>query len=195
MNMEHLIEQFKRNHGFLKTKDFCTRNDWRNLRKLTDSNQAVKIKNGVYKLTDYQVNDQHIEVANIIPGGVFCMFTAWRYYSLSVYNPHEFCVAIRKRQKIVLPSYPPVKLFFWIDDYYLLGISETIIENQTVNIYDLERSVCDAVRFRNKIGIDMMSEILKNYLKIENRDLNRLSQYAKQLRIEKIMNETITVML
>ena len=193
--MEHLIEQFKSNHGFLKTKDFCSRNDWRALRKLEDINVVVKIKKGVYKLNDDTVIDQHVEVANIIPDGVFCMFTAWRYYHLSVYNPHEFCVAIQKKQKIVLPTYPPVKLFYWIDDFYLLGITETLIDNQKVKIYDIEKSVCDAVRFRNKIGIEMMSEILKNYLKLKGKNLNRLAQYAKQLRIEKIMNETVTVML
>ena len=189
------MKQFKKNHGFLRTKDLRSRNDWRNLRKLSDDNLIVKIKRGLYRLNDDTVDNQYAEVGNSIPDGVFCMFTAWQYYNLSVYNPHEFYVAIRKKQKIVLPEYPPVKLFYWIDDFYLLGITEVVVDKQKIKIYDLEKSVCDAVRFRNKIGIDMMSEIIKNYLKRKDKNLNKLAKYAKQLRIEKTTQTIITPML
>jgi predicted transcriptional regulator of viral defense system len=180
---------------FVKTNDFTKRNQWYQLKKMIEQGTVTKVKRGVYYVGSEITLDQHVEVAEIIPDGVFCMFTAWRYYDLSVYNPHEFYVAIRKKQKINLPAYPPIKLFYWIDEFYLLGIAEIQIDNQTVKMYDLERSVCDAMRFRNKIGIDMMSEILKNYLKRKDKNLNKLSQYAKQLRIEKMMIELITVML
>ena len=193
--MENLIKIFKENNGFLGSKDIGSRNNWRELRKILDNNIAIKIKKGLYRLNEDVTIDQHVEIVKIIPDGIFCMFTAWRYYNLSVYNPYEFNVAIRKKQKIVLPIYPPIKLYYWIDKFYFLGIIEIIIDNQKIKIYDLEKSVCDAVRFRNKIGIDMMSEILKNYLKRQDKDLNKLAEYASQLRIEKVMGEIITVML
>jgi len=193
--VENLIQQFERNNGFLRTKDLHSRSDWRNLRKLADSDTIVKIKRGLYRLNDDTIINQHAEIANTIPDGVFCMFTAWQYYNLSVYNPFEFYVAIRKKQKIVLPKYPPVKLFYWIDDFYLLGITEGIIDNQKIKIYDLEKSVCDAIRFRNKIGIDTMSEVIKNYLKRKDKNLNKLTQYAKILRIEKTLQTIIMPML
>ena len=157
-------EKFSVNHGFLKTKDIRSRSEWRELRKLMNDNSIEKIKKGLYRLNDVEC-DQTVEVAKMIPDGVFCLFTAWQHYNLSVYNPFEFYVAIRKKQKLILPDYPPVKLCYWIDKFYLLGITEIFVENQPVKIYDLEKSVCDAMRFRNKVGIDMTSEILKNYLK------------------------------
>ena len=180
---------------FVKTKEFTKRNQWYQLNKLIEQGLVTKVKQGVYYVGADIMLDQHAEVAKIVPDGVFCMFTAWRYYNLSVYNPYEFYVAIRKKQKIVLPTYPPIKLFYWIDKFYQIGITETVIDNQTVKIYDLEKTVCDAVRFRNKIGINMMSEILKNYLKRQDKDLNKLAHYAKQLRIEKMITEIITIML
>ena len=192
--MTRIEEGFSANHGFLKTKEIRSRSQWRELRKLLDNNSIIKIKNGLYRLNDI-VCDQKVEVAKIIPDGVFCLFTAWQHYNLSVYNPYEFYVAIRKKQKLTLPAYPPVKLYFWIDKNYLLGITEIVIDNQIVKIYDLEKSVCDAVRFRNKVGIDITSEIMKNYLKRQDKDLNKLSQYARLLRIEKVMRDIVTVML
>jgi predicted transcriptional regulator of viral defense system len=192
---DNLMSKFKKNHGFLGTKGLNSRNEWRELRKLEDNDSVIKIKKGLYRLNNGKMIDQRAEVAKIIPDGVFCMFTAWRHYNLSLYNPFEFYVAIRKKQKITLPAYPPVKLYYWIDKSYCLGITNIMLNNHPVKIYDLEKSACDAVRFRNKIGIDMMSEILKNYLKRQDKDLNRLSDYASQLRIGTVMQKFITVML
>ena len=193
--MESLTEIFRKNNGYLKTKDICLSSDWRELRRMLDLNLVIKIKKGLYRLNEKIDMDQRTEIVKIIPEGVFCMFTAWQYYNLSVYIPYEFYVAIRKKQKIVLPAYPPIKLYYWIDNFFLLGITEITVDNQKIKIYDLEKSVCDAVRFRNKIGVEMMSEILKNYIKRKDKNLIKLAEYAEILRIEKTMMEIMTVML
>ena len=187
-------EVFSTNHGFLETRDIRTRSGWRELRKLQNNNTIVKIKKGLYRL-DNVVCDQMVEVARMIPDGVFCLFTAWQYYNLSVYNPFEFYVAIRKKQKRILPAYPPVKLSYWIDKFYVLGITEIIVDNHPVKMYDLEKSVCDAVRFRNKVGLDIAFEVVKNYVRRKDRNFTKLSNYARPLRIEKIMQNMIMPML
>lgn len=190
---DNLTSKFKKNHGFLITKDLNSRNEWRELRRLEDNNSVIKIKKGLYRLNNGKMIDQHIEVAKIIPDGVFCMFTAWRHYNLSLYNPFEFYVAIRKKQKITLPAYPPVKLYYWIDKSYCLGITNIMLDNHPVKIYDLEKSVCDAVKYRTKIGIDAAAEILKNYLKRKDRNLSKLVSYAKKMRIEKTLKTYLEI--
>jgi len=182
------------NNGYLEAKTIRSRSEWRILQQLLDNKNIIKIKRGLYRLTVMEY-DQKAEVAKIIPDGVFCLFSAWQHHNLSVYNPFEFYVAIRNKQKVTLPAYPPVKLFYWIDPFYQLGITEILSDNQVIKIYDLEKSVCDAVRFRNKVGLDITSEILKSYLKRNDKNLNKLSQYAHQLRIEKTMRDFVTVML
>jgi len=188
-------ELFHANSGFLKAGDIRSRSEWRELRGLLDDNLIVKIKRGLYRLNDDTGYDQQIEVAKIVPDGVFCLFTAWQYYNLSVYSPFEFSVAIRKKQKIILPAYPPIKLYYWIDKFYLLGITEIVIDNQRVKIYDLEKSICDAIRFRNKVGMDITIEILQNYVKRKDRNLNKLGEYAQQLGIENIVRNMIMILL
>jgi hypothetical protein len=56
-------------------------------------------------------------------------------------------------------------------------------QNFEFNITDLERSVCDAVKYRHKIGIDVMTEVLDNYLRLPQRNLSLLTEYAKRLRV------------
>lgn len=59
----------------------------------------------------------------------------------------------------------------------------------------LEKSVCDALRYRNKIGIDVSSEILRNYLSRKERNITRLTSYAKSMWIAGILNNYVEIQL
>ena len=74
-----------------------------------------------------------------------------------------------------------------------MGVVCKKIHGYVVNIYDLEKSVCDAIKFRTKIGIDVSSEILKNYLKRSDRNLPKLNEYAKKMRIMKILKTYLEI--
>ncbi len=58
------------------------------------------------------------------------------------------------------------------------------ISGHSVLITDLEKSVCDAVKFRNKIGLDVCAEIFHNYLAMPEKNISRLFEYAGQMRIK-----------
>ena len=63
-----------------------------------------------------------------------------------------------------------------------------IIDGIEVAIYNRERCLCDAIKYRNKIGIDVMAEILNSYLSYPQKNFNILQQYAKELRVYKILS-------
>lgn len=177
---------------FLRTKDFTSRNQWYQLRKLVDNGGAVKLKNGLYCLPQQGIIEQNREVAEIVPSGVFCLFSAWQHYNLTTQNPTEYHIAIQRDDKIILPDYPPIKVYRWTEKFYNLGI----VEMDSIKIYDVEKSVCDAVRFRNKIGLDVAIEVVKNYVQRRNeRNFDKLTKYARQMRIEAIMQNMIIPML
>ena len=60
---------------------------------------------------------------------------------------------------------------------------EKVIDGFQVRVYDLERCVCDVVKFRNKVGIDVCSEIIGNYLSRPERNISKLMDYARLLRV------------
>jgi predicted CopG family antitoxin len=74
-----------------------------------------------------------------------------------------------------------------------LGVITQRIGGYAVEIYDLEKSVCDAVKHRTKIGTDVTSEILKNYLKRKDRNLSKLMKYAKEMRLEKTLKTYLEI--
>ena len=193
--MENLIEKFQSNSGFLKSNEIIGRTQWRALHKLLNDNSVSKIKRGLYRLNDFEHDTSFAEVSNIVPHGVFSMFSAWFYYRLTTTIPHENHVAVTQNKKVHLPDCLPIRLYYLSERFYQMGITHITIEDQVIKIYDLEKSVCDAVRFRNKVGLDITFEVVKNYIKRKDRDLDKLIKYARLLRIEKIMQNMIMPML
>ena len=70
-----------------------------------------------------------------------------------------------------------------------------VIDSFIIRLYDVERCVCDAVKFRNKVGMDVCSEIINNYLERPDRNLSKLMDYARRLRVGKIIEQYLQVKL
>lgn len=191
-----ILEVFRRNKGYARTKDILNAGLHHHyLEALVKEGAVIKIKRGLYRLESVNFDDELEEVSRIIPDGVVCLFSAWNYYELTDFIPPEYHIAIEKSRKVVLPDYPPIRVYFWSEKYWSIGITQVTIGNTVVDIYEKEKSVCDAIKFRNKIGKDVEKEVLKNYLKEKNRNIDKLLRYAKLLRVEEQMKTYLTILL
>ena len=189
-----ILRLFRQNGGYLRTSKLREANIHPyHLRKLVQQGKVEKIRFGLYRLVD-SGSDEMLTVQNAIPFGVFCMFSAWDFYHLTTYKPFEYHIAIDKSRKVTLPDYPPVKVYYWDSKVFRLGQTSAKVNDGEIKIYDIERSVCDAVKFRNKIGKDIMLEVLKNYLHRRDRNLEKLLSYADKLRIKKVLQTYIETM-
>jgi predicted transcriptional regulator of viral defense system len=146
------------------------------------SGELYRVRPGVFAETS-ALADTMLDMDILVPGGVLCTYSAWEHYELTTQIPPAYCVAIPRKRKIVLPDFPPISLYYWSDHLLEFGITKEPVHGHLVLITDLERSVCDAIKYRNKIGLDVCAEILKNYLRRPNRDIPKLTEYAKKLRI------------
>lgn len=177
--------------GYIRAKDIKdNRPMYDQLLAEVAKGNVVRLRNGIYALPDEMAKTM-IDVERFVPGGILCMYSAWAYYELTTKLPPDICIAIEKKRKVILPDYPPISLYYWSQSALEIGVTKQEIDGYNVRIYDLEKSVCDAVKFRNKIGIDISSEILKNYLKRPDRNLTRLNEYAKRMRVANTMNSLI----
>jgi|WetSurMetagenome_2_1015567.scaffolds.fasta_scaffold240480_2 predicted transcriptional regulator of viral defense system len=192
---QSLLERFKQNGGFLRTVDSLSAAEKYHLRKLIKNGIVSRVKRGLFRLNDSPRVFQETEVTRMIPNGIFCTYTAWSFYQLTTHVSAEYHIAIPRNIKIVLPGYPPVKLYYYGIETFDIGKTSAEINGSLVNVYDLERSVCDAVKFRNKIGTDMLSEILHNYIRRKDKNLDKLLKYATGLRISNTLNQFLQIML
>ena len=164
------------------------------INQLLEEGLVVKLKHGVYRWKTEEENEW-ADITHLVPNGILCLLTAALHYELTTFVSSEYHIAIPKSVKMVLPDYPPIKLYYWDKKAFGLGITEASIQDTPIKLYDIEKTVCDIMRLRNKIGIDIANAVLKNYLKRPNRNIAKLNEYARQLHISTVLSNFLTILL
>lgn len=193
------IKVLDKHHGVARTKDFIDAgisNYY--VKKLESIGEIKRVKHGVYRYSSHtnEPISEIVEVSRLVPRGVVCLLSALSYYELTTYNPWEYQIAIhRGGKKPKLPDHPPIKIIYMADVQYQVGIDEINIDGTNVKIYNREKTICDVVRYREKIGLDVMKEGLKSYLQSPHKNITKLVSYADQLRIRTVMQKYLEVLV
>ncbi len=165
--------------------------------QLVDQGVLRKLNKKFYENTGYQGEESDFYYAYAyVPTGVVCLMSAAVYYNLTTYRPGAVDVAIGRKAKVsTLPDWPEVNLYYYTDERFELGI-ETIADGKNhFRIYDIEKTIVDIVFYREKVGIEEMKEILINYLRRKDRNLNRLVRYAELMKCGDIMKNYLEVLV
>lgn len=142
-----------------------------------------------------QLADTMIDLDVVVSDGILCLFSAWNIHGLTTSLPQAYHVAIKRGRKIRLPEYPPIELHFITEPLLQLGVEDRIVSGYHIKVYNEERSVCDAIKYRNKVGIDVCSEVVNHYLALSNRNLTLLMDYANKLRVTKTLEKYLEIKL
>ncbi|GAB1348146.1 hypothetical protein MASR1M107_03570 [Ignavibacteriales bacterium] len=140
-----------------------------------------KVKPGLYKLLDFpwDENSSYIDIYRSNKKAVICLASAAEYYYLTVFNPAKVAVAIPRNSKFNKLLSLPTRIYYFSEKYYNNEIIEISSNGGKFLIYSMEKTVADLFRYRTKIGDDIVIEVLKNYLKRPERNINRLLKIAK----------------
>jgi predicted transcriptional regulator of viral defense system len=186
---------FKESYGQLTTKELKALGmSEYGIKKLATEELIWKIKRGIYQWSDYDI-DEHGLLSVIIPNGVLCLYSAAFIYEYTTNIPQQYHIAIASKRKVRLPDYPPITLNYWSGLQLSLGVSQLIYNDVPLTIFDREKTVCDFLKFRNKIDNSIVKEVVKAYLKDKNRDLSKLKAYSKQLNIQTIVDTYLNILL
>ena len=194
MDRSAIIDMLQKQGGFITTGEVKSRGEYEQLRRATEEGTLMRIRKGVYVEMSALANNM-IDVERIVPHGILCLYSAFAYYGLSTQVPSATCIAIEAKRKVRLPEYPPVDLYFWKKENMEFGVIQKEISGYTMLVTDMERTVCDAVKYRNKIGLDVCGEVIDCYLKKENRNISLLHKYAQRLRIKNILTKYLETRL
>lgn len=194
MDKKTFINTLQGRGGLITTSEVKNRSEYEQLRRATEDGTLMRIRNGVYAEASALANTI-IDVERIVPRGVVCLYSAFSYYQLSTQVPSSVCIAIDAKRKVRLPDFPVIDLYYWKKENLSFGIIQRNIAGYNVLITDMERTVCDAVKYRNKIGLDVCGEVIDSYLKTENRNISQLHQYAQKLRVKNILSKYLETRL
>ena len=193
MEMERITDIVNQRGGIVSAKDL-TRAEYTRVLRAVGRGELIKVRQGVYATPQSLVNTM-VDVEKIVPNGVICLYNAWAYHKLSTTIPPSVCIAIETKRKVRLPDDTSVQLYYWKKEYLHFGIEEQEYSGYKVRITDLERSVCDAIKYRNKIGLDLCGEVVRSYLERTDRSLSKLYVYAKRLRVANVLNNYLEINL
>ena len=167
------------------------------IRNLVKEGKLIKLNKSCYENTDYRGEESDFYyVSAYAPKGVVCLLSAAVYYHLTTFIPDAVDVAIPRKAKIsTLPVWPQMNVHYYTDDRYELGVLEVREDKNAFRIYDMEKTVADIVFYREKVGIEETREILINYLKRKDRNLNRLLKYAELMKCDKTLRQYLEVLV
>lgn len=184
------IRLFKKNQGLLRTAEAIRLGiHSRTIYQLRDEGLLEQLAKGIYRLIevpDFSEPDL-VLVSKKIPHGVICLISALAYHEITTQIPHFVYVAIPTKARPSRLEYPPLRYFRYSEKVYSSGIETMLIGGFPVKIYNIEKTLADCVKFRNKIGMDVVIEALKMYWQRKGTQIDKLYEYAKINRIEKIL--------
>lgn len=167
------------------------------INNLVNDDYIKKINRKYYENLHYNGEDFDFYYVNpYIPSGVICLMSAATYYGLTTYIADVVDVAVYRKTKVnELPEYPDVKLYYFSKERYELGIKEINENGNVFKIYDVEKTVVDIISYREKVGIEETKKVLKNYLKRNDMDINKMINYAEKVKCDKVLKTYLEVLL
>ena len=131
-----------------------------------------------------------------IPKGVVCLMSAAVFYNLSTYRPMAIDAAIDRKSSIsALPEWPTFDVYYFRGDRFKEGIKVITDGVNQFRIYDVEKTVIDIIYYRNKVGTEETKEVLTNYLRRRDRNINKLCRYADKLKVRSVLDTYMEVLV
>lgn len=191
--LENLIKQ---RNGTVFTSDLVHLNIPRTyLSKLVSMGKLERVSRGVYILSG-EIEDEMYYMQIKYPKLIYSHETALFIHGLSDRTPFEYSVTVPSSYKVVKSISENNKIYYIKNELHSLGVTtaKTSFKNN-IRLYNVERTICDIVRSRNKIDIQILNEALKRYIKLKSADFTLLGEYAKKFHVDKIIKQYMEVLL
>lgn len=159
------------------------------LARMTAAGLLEKVDRGLYRLPDQDLseNESLITVATKAPQAVFCLLTALQFHGLTTQLPHQIWIAMPRGSHVPKIDYPPLKMIQVSGDAYTAGIEIFQRDGVPLKIYGVAKTVVDCFKHRNKIGIDVALEALRDARTQKKTSADDLWRYAKIGRVANVM--------
>lgn len=159
------------------------------VRRLTRRGELTRVGRGLYALASTEATEHHTlaEVSKRVPKAIFCLLTALRFHGLGTQNPREVWLAVDRRAGIPRVDFTPIRTVRISGRALTTGIEEHAVDGIRVRVTSPARTVVDCFKFRNKIGIDVAVEALKDFRRYRKGTTTELWHQAELLRVARVM--------
>lgn len=150
-----------------------------------------RIRRGFYQLPQNTIVTDEQIIKEILPQGIICVESALFHYGYSDFLPREWSIAVPRTASRTVKRVQeiPLKPYFIQKNFFNLGKTTDDFNGISLTVYDRERTLCDCFKYRTKLDNEIFNKAVNAYATDENRDLEKLSKYAKEMKLyTKVMN-------
>lgn len=159
------------------------------LYRLVRNGLVERRERGIYVARRHPVTAEHTlaQVARRVPSGVFCLLTALRFHGLTTQNPSEVWIALPEKARKPRLDYPRLRVARFSGPALTEGIETHRRERVELRVYSAAKTVADCFKYRNKIGIDVAVEALRDFGRRHRGGATELARFARICRVTRVM--------
>lgn len=159
------------------------------LSRLTEAGRLVHVARGLYALPGRNFGERQalVEVARKAPKAVVCLLSALRFHDLTTQSPFEVWIAIANKARSPRLQYPALRVVRYSGPSLTKGIEEHDANGVSVRVYNVAKTIADCFKYRNKIGLDVALEALRESWKAKRVTMDDLWYYAQICRVTNVM--------
>jgi len=159
------------------------------LYRLVRDGKAVRLDRGLYAAADHEPSAEHALAlaAARVPAGIVCLLTALRFHGLTTQAPADVWIALPEKARLPKLTYPRLRIARFSGAALSEGIETHEIEGVDVRVYSAAKTVADCFKYRNKVGVDVAVEALRDFGTRFRGGATELAHYARICRVTRVM--------
>ncbi len=169
---------------------------FRGLAGLLDQGRIVRVRRGVYQVMQpRESSDTWVQVMQRYPQGVLCLLSALAFHELTTQSPPVVWLALPKSAWRKQEDYPPLRIVHFSGEAYTAGIETHKRPGGMVRVYSVAKTVADGFKFRNRIGLDVAIEALREGWQQRRFTLEELDAMARICRVQVVMRPYVEALV
>jgi predicted transcriptional regulator of viral defense system len=159
------------------------------LSRLVADGLVLRQARGVYVAAGHAPTAEHTlaHVAKRVPKGVFCLLTALRFHGLTTQSPAEVWIALPEKARRPRLDYPRLRVARFSGAALSEGIEEHHVEGVAIRVYSPAKTVADCFKYRNKVGVDVAVEALRDFSRKHRGGATDLARFARICRVSRVI--------
>ena len=156
---------------------------------LLKTNKIERLSRGLYRVAGGSVlpNQSYVEFAARCPNAVICLLSALQFHAITTQLPRELWCAIKNTARAPKIPYPKLRIIRFVGKAYTEGIDIHGVNGIPIKVYSVAKTVADLFRFRNKIGLDVAMEALREAIRTKKATRDEIRKMAQLRGVYKIM--------
>ena len=198
MDRKQKIIELARQMGLIRPRDVEAVGIPREyLLRLYRNGSLTRVGRGLYALPGAQTSESLslAKVAKRVPNAVVCLISALQFHNLTTQITHSVWVSIENKKWEPVFDYPPLIIVGLSGHAFSFGVEEHEIDRITVKVYSPAKTVADCFKFRNKVGLDVALEALRETWRSRKATMDELWETAKVCRVANVMRPYLEMVI